>query len=126
MVEEELRKYICQVRNEKKHVSHTSIFQKALMIKKDFLSGAGSPKFLPRMKNWYYFGLKKRLNLSICQVNGVGQKLPRGWEKKVEHIQVRVAKAQQPRNQQNSNDWLPGTSDDKMANTDNVPIWMEA
>ena len=70
--------------------------------------------------------LEKRLKLSICQVNGVGKKLPKDWENRVEHILQSVAKAQFPRNKEDSNYWLPGATEDKVENTDNFPTWMEA
>ena len=66
------------------------------------------------------------LDISILQVNGVGGGLPKDWYKRVEHIHQCVSKSQLPQKKEYSNDWLPGATDDKVANTDHVPTWMEA
>ena len=37
-----------------------------------------------------------------------------------------VAKEQLTLKKEDRNNWLPGATDDKVANTDHVPTWMEA
>ena len=126
ILEGELIKCILKWRNEKKCVTRTIIFQQALIINKYLLGGVGSPYCLKRTKNWYCYGLNKRLKLSIHQVNGVGGELPKDWEKRVKHMVQHVAKSKLPQKKQDRNDWFPFATDDKVANTDHVPTWMEA
>ena len=64
-LEDELKQFITKLRRNKRRVTRTIIIRKAMDLKKDFLGGVGSKDFMRRMKDWYYYGLKKRLSLSL-------------------------------------------------------------
>ena len=78
-----------------------------------------------RLKKWFYGGFKKRMNLSRRKISSTGQKLPLDWKQKHEKIVSRVVKAQMPR-QRRDGSFQPGVTDDKMANTDQVPVYIES
>ena len=64
------------------------------------------------------------MKLSKRRVLSAGQKLPKDWQDKVQSIVRRVAGAQMPCQRADGSYW-PGVSDDRMANTDQVPVRIE-
>ena len=86
------------------------MFRQELIVNKYFPGVVGYTDFLERMKNWYHYGLNKRLKLSISQVNGDGGGVPKYWENGVEHICQSVTQSQLSQNKAYINHWIPGAT----------------
>jgi len=100
------------------------IFAKAFKLNGSLWGEKNDPRFFDRMKQWFYGGFNKCAKLSKRHVSSIGQKLPPDWKVKVTSIINRVAAAQMPIPRSNGT-FIHGVLDDFMANTDQVPIYVE-
>jgi hypothetical protein len=64
------------------------------------------------------------MKLSLRRISSAGQKLPKDWKEKHARIVSRVRGAQMPRQRADSS-YMPGVIDSRMANTDQVPFYVE-
>ena len=71
-------------------VSRTTVFRKVLDIDPKFCGGVKLDGYLERMKQWFYYSLVKRFDLSNCKISGAGQKLPTNWEKALVDMRGKV------------------------------------
>ena len=108
-----------------KPITRYIVFHKVIEIDASFLGGVNSPDFFARMKNWFYYGFKRRYDLSRRKISSIGQKLPDDWQIKREDIVLRVARCQTPR-KRGDGSFAPYVKDDDTGNTDQVPIYIEA
>ena len=77
------------------------------------------------LKNWIYGGFKKLSKLFRRVVSSMGQKLPNNWKEKYACIVCCTVNAEMPR-QREDGTFQPGVTDDKMGNTDQVPVYVES
>lgn len=132
-IEEELMIKIRDLWERGKRVSRAVIFRLALEIDPTFKvsggdGGKGSVGHLKRLKQWFYFGFKRRKRLSNRKIASIGQKLPRNWERHLENLQKRIAAAQLPQTiELKSGECanVPGIDDEDFYNFDHVPVWQE-
>jgi hypothetical protein len=124
-VEDALIIWCRQMWKESKALTRYIIFHRAMEIDRNFMGGVNSDGYYVRMKNWFYYGFNKRMNLSRRKVSSIGQKLPDDWEAKRDSIIARVAKCQTPR-QRGDGLFAVYVFDDDMGNTDQVPIYIES
>jgi len=122
-VEKRLMAWVTKTCKRKKRVTRTMIFREVLKMDPKWYGGKGSKGFFKKMKQWFYFGFKKRHDLSICRISGAGQKLPLNWEAKMVDLRARVRRTQMPRTI--GMEVHAGVTDDDFLNTDHVPTWME-
>ena len=101
------------------------MLRKAMVINPGFLGGVGSQGHFSKLKNWFYYGWKKRFKLSTRKISSCGQKLPRDWQAKVANIIARISKGQMP-HQRMDGSFCPGADDDHVINSDQVPVWIES
>ena len=124
-MERELIRWCDEQWSNKKVLTRGIIFRRALKIYPMFCGGANNNKGLfERLKSWFYGGFKLRKKLSKRRISSTGQKCPKDWEEKVERINKRVANSQMP-SQRPDGSFRPGVTDDRMANTDQVPTYIE-
>ena len=100
------------------------IFRRAMLLDGSHCGGKFNPSLFNQLKKWFYGGFKSRAKLSRRKHSSVGQKLPKNWQDKAACIVRRVANAQMP-TQRGDGSFCPGVTDDKMGNTDQVPIYIE-
>ena len=77
------------------------------------------------LKNWLYGGFKKQSKLSRLVVSSMGHNLPNNWKGKHVRIVHCTVNTQMPR-QRGDGTFQPGVADDKMGNTDQVPVYVES
>lgn len=118
-VEKKLMSWLDTQWKKNKKVSRGIIFRRALIIEPDFCNGD-----FAKLKEWFYGGFKKRMKLSLRVISSAGQKLPKDWKQKHASIVGRVAGAQMPR-QRPDGSYMPGVNDSRMANTDQLPFYVE-
>ena len=100
------------------------IFRQALRIFPMLCGGKKNPRVFRALKSWFYGGYKKRCRLSKRRISSSGQKCPKNWKEKKASINARVAQAQMPF-QRPDGSFRQGVVDDNMANTDQVPVYVE-
>ena len=108
----------------KKVLTRVIIFRLALRIFPMLCGGKKNPMLFRALKSWFYGGFKKRCKLSKRTISSSGQKCPKDWKEKKACINRRVAKAQMP-SQRPDGSFHSGVTDDNMANTDQVPVYVE-
>ena len=123
-MEEALFAYIANLWKEKKRVTRTIIFKKALELYLLFKGGRKTnPKWMHQAKGWFYYGFKKRYNLSYTRVAGASRKLPSNWKELLESINRRVAKSQTPRKEGHL--VIPAVPDGRVCNSDHIPFYRD-
>ncbi len=120
-LEEKLAEWIDKLQEEEKRITRAMIFRKALELDPDFQGGD-----MKRLKQWFYYGFKRRANLSIRKIASVGQKLPKDWEAKMVDMRGRIRHRQGPLEQPDGSVLITGVTDAYFFNTDHVPIWYES
>ena len=123
-MEQELKEWCKNQWNCRKVVTRGIMFRKSLELYPGHCGGRADPKCFARLKKWFYGGFKKRCRLSKRRVSSTGQKLPKDWRAKKASIMNRVAGAQMPTQRANGS-FRPGVEDDKMGNTDQMPLYIE-
>ena len=118
-MEDEIVEYIRDLRKNCKRVTTWIIWRKAMKIKPDFCDYGKNKE---KLKSWFYYGFKKRKNLSWTRISGASRKLPNGQEKKAAQIIERVARVQSEQHQENI--IIPRVKDDNMCNTNHVPVYI--
>ena len=105
-----------------KKITCDIIFRQAIVFDPTFLCGGlSNPNIFMALKNLFYGGFKKQSKLSRRVVSSMGQKLPNNWKGKHACIVRRAVNTQMPR-QRGDGTFQPGVTDDKMGNTDQVPV----
>ena len=110
--------------DKKRVVTRGIIFRRALMMYPDHCKADSGQSQFKKLCKWFYGGFKKRCKLSKRRISSTGQKLPQNWQELVVSIVNRVAGAQMP-TQRMDGSFCPGVTDDKMGNTDQVPVYIE-
>ena len=105
-------------------VTRGIIFRRAIQLYPCHCGGRKNNRLFSSLKNWFYGGFKKRMKLSKRRVSSTGQKLPKDWRAKQSLAIRRVAGAQTPVPRPEGS-FASGVSDDKMGNTDQVPVYIE-
>ena len=118
-----------------KLVSHDVIFWVVLGIDPSFkviggVGGKGSIEHLQRLKQWFYFGLKRLRYLSNHKLSSVGQKLPLRWELDIKNLQKIIAACQFPhrktiidKDEDEVAELVPGVDEADTYNFDHVTVW---
>jgi len=125
VLEKELYKWCRAKWEDDRHVTRAIMLRHAMCINPGFLGGVGSQGHFSKLKNWFYYGWKKRFKLSTRKISSCGQKLPRDWQLKVANIIARISKGQMP-HQRMDGSFCPGADDDHVINSDQVPVWIES
>ena len=109
-----------------KKITRGIIFRQVIVFDSTFFCGGlSNPNTFMALKKWFYGGFKKRSKLSRRVVSLMGQKLPINWKEKHTCIVCRTANDQMPR-QRGDGTFQPCVTDDKMGNTDQVPVYVES
>ena len=64
----------------RKIVTRNTIFREVLELDPNFLIGVGSVNHMTKLKNWFYYRLKRRAKPSVVNIVSVGKKLPPNWK----------------------------------------------
>ena len=100
------------------------IFHKDICIYPKHGGVKSNKKIFTVLKSWFYGGFKKRAKLSKCRISSTGKNLPEKWEVMVERIIDCVAQKKMPQ-QRPDGSFHPGVTDEKMGNTDHLPVYIE-
>lgn len=120
-LEVKLGEWITKLEEEEKRITRTMIFRKALELEPGFCDGD-----IQKLKKWFYYGFKKRFDLSIRKIASVGQKLPKNWEEQMVDMRGRVRHRQGASQQPDGRVLITGVTDEYYFNTDHVPVWVES
>jgi len=55
-----------------RHVTRAIVFHQAMVINPGFLAGLGSLGHFANLKNWFYYGFKKKIKLSKRKISSCG------------------------------------------------------
>ena len=124
-LEKELYKWCRAKWEDDRHVTRAIMFCQAMVINPGFLVGLGLQGHIAKLKNWLCYGFKKRFKHSKQKISSCGQKLPNDWEIKVVNIISRISHGQMP-HQSIDKLFKPGADDDRIINSDQVPVWIES
>ena len=105
-------------------VTRLIILKKVLDLDPLFKCGFGYTVIMPKIINWLYYGLEFSFNLSYKHISGSSQKMPIGWEAKLEQIVTRVASLQ-VENLMENGVLIPQVDDYHFSNTDHVPVYCD-
>ena len=107
-----------------KKITRGIIFPQDIVFESTFFyGGLSNPNISMALKNSFYGGFKKQSKLSRPVVSLMVQKLPINWKEKHACIVCRTANAQMHR-QRGDGKFQPGVTDEKMGNTDQVPVYV--
>ena len=81
---------------------------------------------MEKLKEWFYYGLKRQENISIGKIASVGHKLPPNWKEKLKNIHGRIHTVQCPQMQSGSTVYLLGVRDANFCKTNHVPVYYES
>ena len=91
-METKLRARLTELRQKGCRISRGVIFREARKIDPMFANKGR----VSELKNWLYYGAKKRMNLSYTRRSGAGQKLPKDYKEKKKQINDAVNKTMLP------------------------------
>ena len=88
-----------------------------------FKGGITSRDYIGTISNWFYYGFKRRFQLSYKRIYGSSRQLPRGWEKNNRKITHRVGKAQTPVIRYRV--FITDSHNGDFCNFDHIPVYMD-
>ena len=102
-------------------VTRLIIFMNVINISPLFKGGKDSLNFMDQVCSWFYYGFKKRYNISYKRISGSSTKMPPGWEEKGEQIVRHVGNLQVPKIENDI--WVSDVDYGSFVDTDHVPVY---
>lgn len=122
-LEEKLLTRLSELREKGCRISRGVMFREAHKINPSFANNGR----MKELKNWLYYGFRRRANLSYTRSSGAGQKMPKDWEPKKQTINDAVNRTMLPHVVEiDGSDVTIAAPPSAVVNTDHVPVNREA